>query len=96
MAKIRTLFRTPPALSGGPFFERRSGRTGGHRRGHGGRADAPAGALDAYKRGVELLRQCQATLSAAEQQIRILEGDELREFDPAARDGTGNVAAKQG
>ncbi len=39
--------------------------------------------LDAYKRGVELLRQCRATLDAAEQQIRILESDELRDFDPA-------------
>ncbi len=39
--------------------------------------------LDAYKRGVELLRQCRATLDAAEQQIRILESDELHDFDPA-------------
>ncbi len=47
-------------------------------------------ALDAYKRGVVLLRQCQATLSAAEQQIRILDADGLHEFDAAAaRDGTG-------
>ncbi len=38
-------------------------------------------ALDAYKRGVALLRQCQATLTAAEQQIRILDADGLREFD---------------
>jgi exonuclease VII small subunit len=27
------------------------------------------------------LRQCQATLNAAEQQIRILDGDRLRDFD---------------
>jgi exodeoxyribonuclease VII small subunit len=47
-------------------------------------------ALDAYKRGVALLRQCQSTLSAAEQQIRILDADGLREFDATAqRDGTG-------
>ena len=39
-------------------------------------------ALDAYKRGSALLRQCQATLSAADQQLRILDGDVLREFDP--------------
>lgn len=39
--------------------------------------------LDAYKRGMELLRQCRATLGAAEQQIRILEGGELRDFDTA-------------
>ena len=52
-------------------------------------------ALDAYKRGVALLRQCQATLSAAEQQIRILDADGLREFDAtAARDGTGRGGAQ--
>lgn len=38
-------------------------------------------ALDAYKRGVALLRRCQATLTAAEQQIRILDADTLRDFD---------------
>jgi exodeoxyribonuclease VII small subunit len=38
-------------------------------------------ALDAYKRGMALLRQCQATLTAAEQQIRILDANGLREFD---------------
>ncbi len=32
--------------------------------------------LDAYK------RRCRDTLSAAEQQLRILEGGELRDFDP--------------
>ncbi|MBI5108700.1 MAG: exodeoxyribonuclease VII small subunit [Rhodocyclales bacterium] len=41
--------------------------------------------LDAYQRGVELLRQCRDTLGAAEQQIRILEGGELRDFDPQRR-----------
>jgi exodeoxyribonuclease VII small subunit len=41
--------------------------------------------LDAYQRGVQLLRQCRDTLSAAEQQIRILEGGELRDFDPQRR-----------
>jgi exodeoxyribonuclease VII small subunit len=39
-------------------------------------------ALDAYKRGVALLRQCQETLTAAEQQIRILDANGLREFVP--------------
>ena len=38
--------------------------------------------LDAYKRGMELLRQCRETLDAAEQQIRILEGGDLRELAP--------------
>ena len=40
-------------------------------------------ALDAYKRGAALLRQCQATLTAAEQQIRILDANGLRDFDAA-------------
>jgi exodeoxyribonuclease VII small subunit len=39
-------------------------------------------ALDAYKRGVTLLRQCQDTLTAAEQQIRILDANGLRDFKP--------------
>ena len=39
-------------------------------------------ALDAYKRGVALLRQCQETLTAAEQQIRILDANGLRDFVP--------------
>jgi exodeoxyribonuclease VII small subunit len=39
-------------------------------------------ALEAYKRGVALLRQCQETLTAAEQQIRILDANGLREFVP--------------
>ncbi len=47
-------------------------------------------ALDAYKRGMELLHRCRETLSAAEQQIRILEGDELREFDPQRSPAIGN------
>jgi exodeoxyribonuclease VII small subunit len=38
--------------------------------------------LNAYQRGVELLRQCQATLTAAEQQIQILDEAGLREFNP--------------
>lgn len=37
-------------------------------------------ALDAYKRGTVLLRQCQETLAAAEEQIRVLDGEALREF----------------
>jgi exodeoxyribonuclease VII small subunit len=50
-------------------------------------------ALDAYKRGVALLRQCQSTLTAAEQQIHILDADGLREFEvapDAAAGGPGN------
>lgn len=38
--------------------------------------------LEAYKRGMILLRQCQETLNVAEQQIRILENNTLRPFKP--------------
>jgi exodeoxyribonuclease VII small subunit len=42
--------------------------------------------LDAYKRGIALLRRCQDTLTAAEQQISILDASgqrvELRPYDP--------------
>ena len=38
-------------------------------------------ALDAYQRGAALLRRCQETLTAAEQQIRVLDANGLREFD---------------
>ncbi|MDP2132234.1 MAG: exodeoxyribonuclease VII small subunit [Sulfuritalea sp.] len=40
-------------------------------------------ALEAYRRGAALLRQCQATLNAAEQQISILDAGGLRDFDAA-------------
>lgn len=39
-------------------------------------------ALDAYKRGMALLRQCQDTLTAAEQKIRVLDANGLRDFNP--------------
>lgn len=39
-------------------------------------------ALDAYKRGTVLLRQCQETLTAAEQKIRVLDASGLRDFNP--------------
>jgi exodeoxyribonuclease VII small subunit len=38
-------------------------------------------ALDAYRRGVALLRRCQDTLTAAEHQIRILDANGLSDFD---------------
>lgn len=41
--------------------------------------------LAAYKRGAELLRHCRTVLEDAQQQIRVLEGDELRDF-PGAED----------
>ena len=50
-------------------------------------------ALDAYQRGVALLRQCQETLSAAEQQIRILDANGLRDFDAPKEVLPGNPAA---
>lgn len=39
-------------------------------------------ALNAYQRGMVLLRQCQETLTAAEKQIRILDAGGLRDLDP--------------
>jgi exodeoxyribonuclease VII small subunit len=39
-------------------------------------------ALEQYRRGVALLRHCQDKLDAAEQQIRILEGNTLVPFQP--------------
>jgi exodeoxyribonuclease VII small subunit len=44
-------------------------------------------ALDAYKRGIVLLRQCQDTLSTAEQQIRILNANELHNVQPETGSG---------
>ncbi|MGB4767469.1 MAG: exodeoxyribonuclease VII small subunit [Rugosibacter sp.] len=39
-------------------------------------------ALDTYKRGIFLLRHCQATLTDAEQQIHILEDNSLKALTP--------------
>ena len=50
-------------------------------------------ALDAYKRGVALLRQCQQTLSAAEQQIRMLDANGMRDSDAPPEVPPGNPAA---
>ncbi len=36
--------------------------------------------LEAYKRGVELLRYCQNQLQDAQQQVRILDGDLLKDY----------------
>ena len=43
-------------------------------------------ALARYQRGVNLLRHCQATLSEAEQRIKVLEGEALVDL-PADDDG---------
>mgnify|MGYP000988059373 CR=1 FL=1 len=45
-------------------------------------------ALARYQRGVGLLRHCRDTLAAAEQQIRILEGEGLRDFSANADAGS--------
>lgn len=37
--------------------------------------------LQAYKRGAELLQFCQAALKDAQQQVKILEGGLLQDFD---------------
>lgn len=42
--------------------------------------------LLAYERGVALARQCQAQLETAEQQVRVLEQDLLRPFNPIRDD----------
>ena len=39
--------------------------------------------LAAYKRGAELLRYCQSALQDAQQQVKILEDDVLRNFGAA-------------
>lgn len=38
------------------------------------------GALERYQRGVELVRHCQAALSAAEQKVQLLEDGLLRDL----------------
>jgi len=82
MATISTTVPDPdPASATAPSFEAALGEL------EGIVAAMEAGkmplqdALDAYKRGMALLRQCQTTLTAAEQQIRILDANSLREFD---------------
>ena len=42
--------------------------------------------LAAYRRGAELLRHCQGQLADAEQQLKILDGEALKPFDPAPDD----------
>jgi exodeoxyribonuclease VII small subunit len=42
--------------------------------------------LNAYKRGAELLKTCQASLSEAEQQVRIVsENNQLNAYSPDAK-----------
>ena len=42
-----------------------------------------ADALQAYRRGAELLQYAQGQLHSAQEQVKILEGDLLRNFEPA-------------
>ena len=42
-----------------------------------------AAALDAYRRGAQLLQFAQGQLQAAQEQVKILEGDLLKSFDAA-------------
>lgn len=43
--------------------------------------------LSAYQRGVELLQYCQNTLQGAQQQVKILEADMLKNFTRPDSDG---------
>jgi exodeoxyribonuclease VII small subunit len=43
-----------------------------------------ADSLAAYKRGAELLKYAQGELAQVEQQVKILEGDVLKTFQPDA------------
>lgn len=42
--------------------------------------------LEAHKRGTELLQYCQVKLQDAQQQIRLLETDTLKNFSPSGID----------
>lgn len=39
-------------------------------------------ALKSYKRGMELAAYCQKTLASAEQQVKVLEDGQLKDFEP--------------
>ena len=43
--------------------------------------------IDAYKRGVELIRYCTAQLDKVEKQVKILDGELLKPFSPTTPDG---------
>ncbi len=44
-------------------------------------------AMAAYRRGAELTRYCQSRLAQAEEQMKVLDGDELRALDSAELKG---------
>ncbi len=41
--------------------------------------------LEAYRRGIELLKHCQQQLGDAERRIQVLENGVLRDFEPGSR-----------
>ncbi len=45
--------------------------------------------LTAYKRGMELIAYCQKALNEAEQQVKILEGNQLKDLGASQEDPTG-------
>jgi exodeoxyribonuclease VII small subunit len=49
----------------------------------GGKLELEA-SIAAYRRGMALMKHCQQQLADAEQQVRILEDGELKDFTPAA------------
>lgn len=42
--------------------------------------------LEAYKRGAELVKQCQAALERVREQVQVLDGDVLKPFEHKAGD----------
>ena len=48
--------------------------------------------LAAHKRGLELARQCRERLAAAQQQVRVLEGEALRPLENEALRSAGGAA----
>lgn len=52
----------------------------------GGQLELEA-SIAAYRRGMELMKHCQAQLTAAEEQIRVLENGELKEVDRLTLEG---------
>ncbi|MEN9481385.1 MAG: exodeoxyribonuclease small subunit [Pseudomonadota bacterium] len=48
----------------------------------GGKLELEA-SITTYRRGMALMKHCQQQLADAEQQVRILEGGELKDFNPA-------------
>ncbi len=54
----------------------------------GGRLELEA-SIAAYRRGMELMKHCQAQLADADEQIRILENGQFKEVDRALQESAG-------